>query len=234
MTLLWFTGMYMEKCSDDEKKFLRRLKKKLQTLYSSVKTMCFAPPLTYAGRGYGNINVWANYDPEEGETYRNTCNTNAGQWFPYSASHLYSTLNSIEGDCLFMGFSNGAVPAMEFAKYYAPGKQRKGPITKGVILFNGCPQWKKIDEHRREPQQFPVQFFLSDQDDLWDEHQKLYKVAWSFGANIFRYKGRHGALPPEYFSFFCSTIRTLLKYDAEVRSSFTDDFPARLSEFHIS
>jgi hypothetical protein len=156
--------------------------------------LCFAPPPDKNNKTY-----WAEYDPQGDESYTDTCNVkDLERTLQRTAGDIYKQIEDIQSETpdmkfLFCGFSNGAILAYELSKYY---EKKKTDSVLACILLNGCPSSKRPDTLQRNfEHSFPLIMMLAKYDRSWKDHLNLYYVAWSLGAAIQPFEGRHSSLP---------------------------------------
>jgi hypothetical protein len=204
LLIVYFTGMRMAACSREETEYLAHLRDFFLQHFKKVKTLCLAPPLVLAAdvkhllepqnsfQSDNGVHLWADYAPLD-EAFYATCKVNqVGAWMAHTASEHYALCDKVvarRGHLLFVGVSNGCIPAFEFAKFYAKN-------TIACIFNNGCPAESSALKSSGGPRPFPIIFAIARGDSYFDSGRRLWALADVLQASVLSFEGRHASLCP--------------------------------------
>ena len=143
--------------------------------------------------------LWAEYMPEAPDRrlndnmnereaklqhYDHSCRVagNMKSWYHLTMQEPDLALAQIKNEYpnvlfLFVGSSNGAIPAWEFAKHYSEEGR-----TIGCILNDGCPNFDR--KENRQVYDFPIIFSVAGTDWRFDGGRRLYRAARELRASL--------------------------------------------------
>ena len=208
LRIVYFTGMSVDSMSEEEVSFAvevgTSLARRLGLPFAGLSRQI--APESERGR------VWAEYVPDKREHHRDTCY--AGRVdvaLAKSAATAFAEIEAMSDTVLvFMGFSNGAIPAYECAKYYTENPPKSSRVAT-CLLVNGCPAVRSSmlceDDARRRLGPVSTVMATCESDSLWHSGRALYLSAWILGATVFSFpqnKGRssHESLPSPRAAYY--------------------------------
>ena len=195
LVVVYFAGMRQSRVSASERNFAEFLGRSLVSSEPGLDRfvlVVLTPPLVDVGPDQKRL--WAEYSPEDGEAYWDTSRVRkVEEWMALTCGSYYrdvEVLSERHASFLWLGFSNGCIPAFEFAKFY---KERYPDSRSACVLLNGCPARCK----GREDTGFPFLMCVGDEDRMFAEGVNQYLAAWAGRGNVISFSGGHTNLPPK-------------------------------------
>ena len=192
LVVVWFSGMNCTRSSQQEKDFVRSLGARMARHwgFARVKLACIPPPRVRQPNGT-LVRMWAEYTPQNGETYAGTSNVEGVlDWMNQTCGVHYRAADTLVARgvmFVFCGISNGCVPAFEFAQHYATS-------CHACVLVNGCPA-ASTTQRVSTPLPFPTIFFVADGETYFARGRGEYLSAFALRGAVIPFRGRHSSLP---------------------------------------